>query len=169
MNFTRFLFCFDFFLLLANIQNDEDDKDLMTLREQALSSLISKKRSSTAVVSSNNFTEKAPRIQNPAYSLVHDQRPMQQQHSMTPQQPVYNNNPPFASKPFFNPRFPAYHPQGFQPIQPMHPVNTNFHPIPFNPVLPLPIMDGGVMNGAPVETHKFEPTPPARLSPRSAK
>lgn len=157
--------------ILFNIQNDEDEMEMMALREQALKSLISN-RSSTAVATNSSSTESAPRIQNnnPPYP-VHDQRPMpiqpQPQHNtMTPH--LYNNNSSsYRPRPFGNSQYSGYHhPSGFQPINPMIPVqpHASFHPIPYNPALPLP-MNGGA---APLDTHKYEPTPAARLSPRSA-
>lgn len=160
----------------SNIQTEDDEMEMMALREQALKSLINNaKRSSTAVASSVNSSESAPRISNNLPYPGHDQRPMpiQPQHN-TMQPHIYNgnNSSSYGVRPFINSQYPSYRPQGFQPINPMMPVvqphvNVNFHPIPFNPAHPLP-MNGGGAAAVPMEAHKYEPTPPARLSPRSA-
>lgn len=157
------------------MKTEDDEMEMMALREQALKSLITNAKRSTAGASSVASSESAPRISNnpPSYP-VHDQRPMpiQPQHN-TMQPHIYNgnNSSSYGARPFINSQYPGYHPQGFQPINPMMPVvqphvNVNFHPIPFNPAHPLPMNGGGT--AVPMEAHKYEPTPPARLSPRSA-
>lgn len=147
--------------------------EVMALREQALSSLI-KKRTSNTINNTNNFSEQNLRQQKAQHNPVQDHhRPMltiQPQH-MTPQ--IFNNNRFGARPDFYNPPFHGYRPTGFQPINPpiipIQPhMNANFHPPLYNPVLPLPINDNH-MNNVPMEIPRFEPTPPARLSPRSAK
>lgn len=141
--------------------------EVMALREQALSSLIKKRTSNTTI--SNNYPEQSLRPQNTQHNPVYDQRPMPMQPHMTPQ----SFNPRFGSRPdFYSNQFPGYRPQIFQPINPpiipVQPhVNANFHPALYNPTLPLPIIDNH-MNNVPMETPRFEPTPQARLSPRTA-
>jgi hypothetical protein len=132
----------------------------MELRQNALKTLIESKKSQQA-------EQQALHSQN---YPIHDQRPFQQQQPIVPQ---ILNSPRYGRADNFRPHYNAFLPQR-QHFLPIHPpmghipphVNPHYQPPTFNPA-PIPSNDVHMMN--PIDIPKYEPTPPSRLSPRSAR
>lgn len=129
--------------------------EIMELRQNALKTLIESKKSQQAEQHHQNF---------------HDQRPYQQ----VPQ--VLNPNPRYGTRPeIFHPHYNAFPPQR-QQFLPIHPpmggghipphVNPHYQPNNFNPP---PILQNDIHMMNSIDVPKYEPTPPSRLSPRSAR
>ncbi|CRK91280.1 CLUMA_CG004959, isoform A [Clunio marinus] len=176
---------------------DEDDPDILALREVALSSLISKEKRKFENYLNNanhqNYVQNHPtQHQGPPQSNsehlghhINEKGHMNYdgQHaanfSFAPVNPnVYNNayHPPIIARPSFRPR--GFTPQPMPIVQPH--LNPNFivhHPIipqpaTFVPTTPdmhaiMPIDEDMPLLPDKMKS-PFEPTPPSRLSPRSA-
>lgn len=190
-------FLFNNFCLSLSLQVDEEDADILALRDAALNSL--KPKSKGRILENANPTfKKEHQIATSYPPVMHDNSP----HNIpvngispinfaghrpgfvnqTPtRQPIYNpgyHNPPMLPRPQF-----VHHPQPFPPRHPIMPVvqphlNPNFiahnpHPGRFIPAGPeLPMHTGLLDEAMPLLPEQnaltFQPTPPSRLSPRSA-
>lgn len=186
---------------MLSFKIDEDDPDLLALREIALSSLVTKEKK--RVLNDGNHSQNFQQDRCPpnfSYSanIQELQGPHMQFNRLTfPQnRPGFRNEPylaPVCPQPFFNPVHRQLHPRpsfGAHPqpfvSQPMPHFNPNFistthdHQIPQRFVPTASEMSGPLMAGRSVDKNEdistapamngitFEPTPPSRLSPRSA-
>lgn len=182
------------FLCPVSFKIDEDDPDLLALREIALSSLVAKEKNRVHNDGNQNFQQDHRSSNSNFPTIGQSNHPMRfNGMNFAPNRPNFHHEPypaPVRSQPFFNPLYQQQlcPRQSFMPhrqpflTHPLPHLNPNFVPLAHDPQHFVPVVAEipGPMIGRPVDTNEeiamiqeknssaFEPTPPSRLSPRSA-
>lgn len=166
---------------------EDEDTDLLALREMALNSLAQKKKA---------IIQQPPNQYEPhSHEMFHSQNHLSNLRCMGSRQTYANqfqdHYPPPVRQPMFNPMFhqqslprPSFESrrplfQGRPPLMPSVQPHLNPHFMPQNnshpmivpgPEIPVPHLQLAMSPAMPVlpENGVFIPTPPSRLSPRSA-